>query len=213
MPDDTTADLEQPLSLGERCIAWCIGAMAQELRPSTATLKEWFAESRRNDQPLALTVSDQARPNYCAAAQCFGALAMLQPGETIPHGPRAAAKELMADAIKVGAFQGRAAITNGFRPRPGDLAIYDRSIAGRPATAWFGHVNRVTEIVDSNSFKNIGANQGANGAWAVGVERFDQPHLLGFIAYPAAPAGAADATHANSVAGLDFTQAEHGLSG
>lgn len=164
-------------SLGERCVEWCLAEMEIENPPATTTLDEWFSYCVRGGRELRLQRG--VRHNHCAAAQCAAARACAGPGERAPHSYRAAAKELMADALESGAWIPKG---KGF-PKVGDLAIYDRSTLGKPETSWYGHVDRVTHI-GSQSYQNIGANEGPGGAWRLEETPYDHPRLLGFIRYP-----------------------------
>ncbi len=208
------------LSLGERCVEWCFREMERQLRPSNETLQAWLSIAERNGHPLVIRVSDQTRPNHCALAQSNAAWQCKLPGELIPHRPRAAAKELMADAIGCRAWHARTEIAQGWRPRTGDLAIYDRSTPGKPETSWYGHVNRIVELVGPDAYRAIGANEGAHGEWKVdNMLRFDAPRLLGCISYPtlepvqretADPISDEDRAHVIALMGLTLAETEHG---
>jgi hypothetical protein len=112
----------------------------------------------------------------------------LLPGEVAPHEPRAGAIELQQDAIKQGRFRPVAEVRAGkWLPRPGDLAIYNRSNPGKPETSWWRHVDRVIRVSgDGARYENIGANEVA-GAWNLESSSFDNPKLLGFVEYPGTP--------------------------
>jgi hypothetical protein len=204
------------LSLGERCVEWCIRQMQGQLRPSTALLASWFEIAERNGRPLGLRVTETNRPNHCAIAQCNAAFECRIPGELIPHRMRAAAKELMVDAIGSRAWHSRAEVDQGWRPRTGDLAIYDRSKPGKPETSWYGHVDRVIECT-GGLFKNIGANEGPRGEWVLQVTPIDTPKLLGFVSYPtlepvqretSLEITDEDRAHVASLVGLSLSEAE-----
>jgi hypothetical protein len=199
--------MRSDLSLGERCVEWCMRQKDAELRPSTDTLRVWFAECIRNRKPLGLVITDVNRPNHCAAAQSFAVLQSMLPGETPPHRPRAAAKELMADAIDAGAWVPRADVLKGWRPRTGDLAIYDRSKPGKPETQWWGHVDRVVENL-GDRYRNIGANEGARGEWVDQVTRYDYERLLGFVSYPPLGITDEDRAHVMGLVALTLAEAE-----
>lgn len=206
------------LSLGERCAEWCVRAMQAEPRPSTATLAAWFSIAERGGRPLGIVVTDTNRPNHCAIAQSNAAYQCKLPGELIPHRMRAAAKEIMADAIGSRAWHSRAEVAQGWRPMSGDLAIYDRSVPGRPETQWWGHVNRVIECVGPDAYRDIGANEGPRGEWRIdGIMRFDAPRLLGFVSYPllgvapretGLPITDEDRAQVASLVGLTLSEAE-----
>lgn len=169
-------------SLGERAVTWCRHEMARENPPSAKTKALWFSYAERNGKKLGI-----ATGNHCAIAQSVAALDSAQPGDTIPHRPRAAAKELRADAQQSKVWHPIPEVLAGrYRPRVGDLAIYDRAQPGRPETSWWGHVDRVTRVFAA-SFENIGANEGPGGAWQVQTTDYAHPKLLGFVEYPGAP--------------------------
>lgn len=176
-----------PKTLGERCVDWCLARAAEEPLPSLETLALWFAHSEREGKRLGLEgiVRRGTRLNHCAAAQCAAALECAYEGDVIPHRPRAAAKELMADAIEVEAWHPIEEVLEGlWFPKPGDLAIYDRFDPTNPKSEpWHGHVDRTIRTIDRDNFECIGANE-VQGRWRGEVERFDNRKLLGFIAYP-----------------------------
>lgn len=174
----TTAATAHSATLGERCLAWCLAQAEREPVPTPDTLARWFAPCVRDGEPLGIRSG-----NHCAAAQCAAALACAD-GETLPHQYRAAAKEIMADAIDAGAWHEASELRAGlWYPAPGDLAVYDRSQPGRPETAWWGHVDRVISVL-SSGFGNVGANEGPGGAWRIQVTDYSHARLLGFVAYP-----------------------------
>jgi hypothetical protein len=168
------------LPLGERCVLWSREQMTREPRPSAATLASWFSRAVRNGRALGIT-----KGNHCAIAASYAALACALDGEEIPHEPRAAARELQADAIARGCWHEAREVWDGvWAPRGGDLAVYDRSKPGRPETSWWGHVDRVSGPPEETGYWNLGANEGAGGAWREQISRYDNPRLLGFVAYP-----------------------------
>lgn len=184
---DPAPPIRNDLTLGERCVEWCIRQLESEPRPSTKTLAAWFSIATRGSSPLVLKVTDSNRPNHCAIAQCNAAFQCKISGELIPHGMRASAKELMADAIKNGAWHSRKEIEQGWRPRTGDLTIYDRSDPKNPDSSWWGHVDRVIELVGPDAYANVGANETGNGSWKIDrIVRFMDPkvRILGCISYP-----------------------------
>jgi hypothetical protein len=107
--------------------------------------------------------------------------AALRPGETPPHGCRAGSRELEADARAAGRWLDVSAVRAGARPRVGDLAIYDRSDASRPETAWQGHTDRVTAL-HPDGFDAIGAN-GPGRRWYERRTPWTDRRLLGFVGY------------------------------
>lgn len=168
-------------TFGELCVEVAMAEMKAEPRSSPATIAKYHSIAVRNGKLLGIKTG-----NHCASAASWCALMAcreMNPKPEIPHQPRAAAKELMADAIAGGHWLSRAAVLAGqARVGIGDLAIYDRSVKGRPETAWYGHVDRVTRVLDAAHYEAIGANEYL-GAWRVDVNRFDYDRLLGFVSY------------------------------
>jgi hypothetical protein len=177
--------LSRALPLGERAVLWSREQMRRELKPSETTIARWFSHSMRNGHKLGIT-----RGNHCAAAACAAAVECAGEEERIPHLPRAAAKEIMADALEANAWHPVDEVRQGaWTPAVGDLAVYDRSRKGQPATAWWGHVDRVSGPIDPDAggYWNIGANEGPGGAWREQLTHFAAERLLGFVAYPPLP--------------------------
>jgi len=177
-------------TLGERCVAWCRAQMASQNPPSAETRADWFRLCVRRGGPLvpfSTPAAALAGWNHCAAAQSAALAAVVGLGDlvpdqrdTLPHEARAGARELMADSLDRGLWHDAAEVVAGdWLPSIGDLAIYDRSVPGRPETAWWGHVDRVCAIVGADAYENIGCNEGRD-RWRVEVSRFDSPRLLGF---------------------------------
>lgn len=184
-PAGDTDPAPAPPTLGERCVQWCRDEMRRAVTPSRETVAGWLGPCERAGRRMSLDTLHLAgrKQNHCAAAACASALACRDRIEVIPHRYRAAARELMADAIASRTWHGRDAVLAGWRPEVGDLAIYDRSQPGRPETSWWGHVDRVS-AVGPDDYENIGANEGPGGAWRIERTRYDHPRLLGFVAYP-----------------------------
>lgn len=175
-------------TLGIYALDWSLSEMKRENPPSGATKAQWFRNVERGGRLIfqGVTAAAAAKLNHCAAAACYAAAtaliqARLDPAD-VPHEYRAAAKELMADAGRFWRTK-QMVLFGDWRPAPGDLAIYDRSIPGRPETAWWGHVDRVMGR-GATEYENIGANEGPSGEWVVQTTRYDHPRLLGFIEYP-----------------------------
>lgn len=159
--------------------------MQRENPPSPARKAELFLPCVRKGKPIwrTLTPAQAKGLNHCAAFASGAAWAVAEEGEEIPHSYRAGAKELMDDAIHHGSWVPASKTRSGWRPEVGDLAIYDRSQPDRPETAWWGHVDRVSEVGPA-SYRNIGANEGSGGAWVEQWTPYQHPKLLGFITYP-----------------------------
>jgi hypothetical protein len=172
-------------TLGERCLAWCLEEMASHATPSAQRIAEYHAVAVRNGKLLGIK-----RGNHCASAQSLAMVESSLPGDVRPHEPRAAAVELQLDAQRLGRWRSIADVRAGkWLPAPGDLAIYDRSVAGKASTAWQRHVDRVVRVSDDRkSYENVGANETNAGAWKREWTPLSHPKLLGFIEYPAGPA-------------------------
>jgi hypothetical protein len=168
-------------TLGERCLAWCLEETRAHEHPNVERITWYHAVAVRNGKPLTGLTTQ----NHCASAQSRALLECLLPNDTRPHEPRAGALELQQDAMKRGNWHSAAEVrARKWFPRPGDLAIYDRSDPKKPETSWFRHVDRVIQISDDGSqYENIGANEIAR-AWRREWSRFANPKLLGFVAYP-----------------------------
>lgn len=168
-------------SMGEWAAWWSLVMAADEERPRAETIAAWLRGCVRRGQPLEVTTG-----NHCAAAaSAAGVLAELATGASAPHQPRAAAREIMIDAQASGAWRAAGAWRAGtWLPAVGDLAIYDRSVEGRPETSWWGHVDRVVAIIDGAAVETCGANEGPRGEWRREVLRSDHPRLLGCVEYP-----------------------------
>jgi hypothetical protein len=163
-------------SLGERCASWCEREAAAHRVPDASRVAWYHAVAVRGGRPLGIRTG-----NHCASAQSRALVEVLRPGEAAPHEPRAGAKELLEDARAGGRWHAVSEARGGaWKPRRGDLAIYDRSVPGRPETAWWGHVDRVLEACDSR-FRCLGANEGPGGAWREEWTPYLEPRLLGFV--------------------------------
>jgi len=189
-PADSSADTHPQLpavaaevSLGFRCVLWSRQQMRLANPPSDTLRAAWLAPCERSGKRLGLS-----KGNHCAATCCAAATAVLAAGEAMPHGYRAGAKELMADAQARHAWHPASEVRAGtWAPAVGDVVIWDRSQPGKPETSWMGHASRVTEVGSDDHpghFRTIGANEGAGGGWVESWRPIDHARLLGFIAYP-----------------------------
>ena len=169
-----------PRTLGERCLDWCLEEAARHPRPNAERIAWYHAIAVRDGKPLGIK-----KGNHCASAQSRALLECLLPGDPTPHEFRAAALELQHDAAKRGHWHSVVEVLRArWLPSPGDLAIYDRSVPSDPSTSWQRHVDRVEKISsDGAQYENIGANETA-GAWKREWTSFENPKLLGFVAYP-----------------------------
>jgi hypothetical protein len=96
-----------------------------------------------------------------------------QPGDAVPAW-RAAVAEVWRDAVARGAARDKT-----YRPKPGDLAVFARA-GGDPRQGGAGHVVRV-ESVNGDTYLAIGGNESDQVSRT--VRRFDDPALVGFVAY------------------------------
>lgn len=167
--------------------------MAREDPPTLDTIAVYAEHCERNGKQIGGWLAGELRKgkrfNHCAMA-ISEAARVCSDGEDVPHRHRAGARELMRDAIESNTWHKVSECLAGvWLPRVGDVAVYDRSKPGRPETNGWGHVDRVTETIALDSYGNIGANEGNapsghGGAWRAQTSRYDNPKLLGFIAYP-----------------------------
>jgi hypothetical protein len=187
MPTATPVmDPNEPL--GVRCVKLARFEAARQNPPTAGMVAEYFKPCERNGKPLGVT-----QGNHCAAFVSWCAVQCQAAGEVVPHRPRAAAKELMRDAVSARAWHPKSEVIDGiWRPSSGDVAIYDRFDPNNPhSQPWFGHADRVIDV-EGDSFTNIGANEVAHWSGR-GMTReqstpFSHPKLMGFIAYPTPPA-------------------------
>jgi hypothetical protein len=175
-------------TLGERCLTWCLTEALAHAHPDADRVAWYHAVAIRNGMPLGIKTG-----NYCASAQSRALVECLLPGDAAPHEPRAAVVELQSDAVGRGQWRSAAEVrANKWLPRPGDLAIYDRSNPADPSTSWQRHVNRLVRVSDDNTqYEHIGANE-IGGSWAREWTRFSNAALIGFIVYPGVPSTEAE---------------------
>lgn len=170
---------EAPAPLGERALAWSLEQLGRGEEPPGSNggpwVRELLAPCRRRGSEAWLGL---AAGNWCAAFASSAMSIVLEPGETPPHGYRAAVAELVADARAAGAWHD---VAEGAPVWPGDLAIFRRD-GQDPRTGGTGHVGRVEELHQDGGYTTIDGNhQNAVGR----VERrLMDADLVGFIAYP-----------------------------
>lgn len=149
-------------------------------------IRDYLEPCVRGDknQPLGLTVS-----NWCMAFASWCMAHALKEGEVAPHCYRAGVVEAIADVRDPHArFSGVWRPVQEVRkklwtPFEGDLAIWDRSVASRPETSWWRHVNRVVRFDPvEGAFTTIGGNEMDQVRLA--SHNILEGKLLGFIAYP-----------------------------
>lgn len=171
------------LTLGERCIAFAESEMTNGIKEdhlnsfTSPRIREYFSICTRkinNKETKIKLISG----NWCASSASYTLYKSLLPGETPPHGYRAGVVEIVSDLQKNGLWRD---INNSYKPRIGDIVVFDRSQPNKPETAWWRHVGRVYYIKDSN-FKCISGN--CYGCWKVTSHTMDQKNLLGFGEYP-----------------------------
>lgn len=176
-------------TLGERCLDVAmtqLGVKEDPPRSNTGPkIREYLAPCvRGEDTKLHLKAS-----NWCMAFASWCMTEALRPTEKPPHGYRAGVVEAVADVMDPdGGWTGKWHYVEEVRdgnwcPKSGDLAIYDRSVVGRPETSWWRHVNRVVSFdVDEGTFVTVGGNE--RDKVRVSEESVLSDRLLGFISYP-----------------------------
>lgn len=180
-------------TLGERCLDVALAefdAGVCEEPPGSNTsprIREYLAPCVRGDRNINLNL---VASNWCCAFAswcCHQAVNLHD--RAPPHGYRAGVIELIADVLDpharwTGLWKPIAEVRSGlWVPKPGDLAIYDRSDPGRPETSWWRHVNRVVSFEpDAGTFVTIGGNE--NQMITIDEQPMLKHNLLGFIAYP-----------------------------
>ena len=177
----TPSPAPQPVSdadgLGLRALRVALGELGQHEIPgprANPRIEAYIAGAVRNGRPV---FGDHAgdEPAWCACLVGFSDHAAALPGGVVPPW-RAAVAEVWRDAVARGAARDRS-----YRPKPGDLVIFRRS-GGDPRMGGSGHVARVAEILDDATYRTVGGNESDQVALA--VRRFDDPMLVGFVAYP-----------------------------
>lgn len=176
------------LPLGVRAALWSMAQFEQgagEKPPGSnggPDIAGYFAGTLRRGTEAPTGLKDG---NWCAAGASAATMAVLAPGERAPHGWRAAAVEIEDDAKAAGLWHPAAEVrAGGYVPRPGDLAIYDRSNPGDPSSSWWRHVNRILSFDPaSGHYATIGANE--RDGWNLSDDsNIDNPKLLGVVGYP-----------------------------
>lgn len=177
-------------TLGERCAAWCEAQMRLANPPSALAIADWLRLSVRGGAPTfgaGTSTASLAGLNFCAAAQSAALVGVANNSDELPHRPRAGVVEIVSDALSASRWHEVSEVRAGvWAPQVGDLAIYDRSVPGRPETAWWRHVDRVLDSLSSTGCRTIGGNEGQD-MWRVESLEWSQPSLLGFISYAQEP--------------------------
>lgn len=165
-------------SLGERCFAWCekemVAGVKEEPRGSKTSprIAEYLAPARRRgtEKLLGIRAAD-----WCAAGQSAALAANTDAYTDVPHGYRAAVRELREDAQQTGAWVPIADVKAGkYTPRHGDLLVLRRGTAG------LGHVARIDKIVGDYA-ETIGANE--DDTWKRTKRPLFQSDVEGIISY------------------------------
>jgi hypothetical protein len=194
--EPTTAHEAGGKSLGERCVQWCLQHLGHTEDPPGSNdsdlIRSWLAPCERGygSESVKLYLK---RANWCAAFQCAAMRACVVEGDKFPHGYRAGVVEMVEDTTPgsrgEGVYTGHwrpvsLARDGGWQPKAGDLAVWDRSVAGKEHTSWWRHVERVVDYrADTRVFTAIGGNE----AHTVRIDQspITAARLLGFIEYPA----------------------------
>lgn len=176
-------------TLGERCLEVAMSQLGVKEDPPRSNtgpkIREYLAPCVRGENAkLHLKAS-----NWCMAFASWCMQEALRSTENAPHGYRAGVVEAVADVMDpqekwTGKWRDVQEVKDGnWVPKPGDLAVYDRSVLDRPETSWWRHVNRVVSFDDSEStFVTIGGNE--RDKVRISEESVFSDRLLGFIAYP-----------------------------
>ncbi|TXH50461.1 MAG: hypothetical protein E6Q97_20525 [Desulfurellales bacterium] len=179
-PERPVIDLSPPKSntLGDKCIDWCIAEMNKGVREepkgskTSKRIAEYFEPARRRGTEKLLGIK---AADWCAVGQSASLLANTSEGEDVPHGYRAAVRELREDAQQTGAWVPIADVRSGkYELRRGDLLVLRRGSAG------LGHVVRVQDAFKTYVFA-LGANE--DDTWKRSMRNLDDKDLEGAISY------------------------------
>lgn len=169
--------------LGERALIvslreWLDGVREEPPKSNTGPrIREYLAGCMRDGKPLRLTSAD-----WCAASACWSTWQALRPGERPPHEYRAGGIELEREMQRAGQWRSSAELREGrYVPKTGDLIILDRSVKGRPETAWQRHVGRAV-AVRGQFVWTLGGNE--SDTWMLTPRRLGDAKVLGVIEYP-----------------------------
>lgn len=127
-----------------------------------------------NGKPLGLNQDSFA---WCAAFASWCMVQAANEGDTLPHEPRAAVWELVADARERGTWRD---VSSGYKPKPGDLGIYKRAGGDPRIKGQSGHVDRV-ETVGASTYTAIGGNEADQVRRE--LQRYDATDVVGWIVY------------------------------
>lgn len=192
IPDTDPSQVLPARPLGERALDVAREMLLQGIREvpgpgSSAQVSAFLYPARRGGTPVAgildatgarLGLVDDATAWCAAFASYCLALAIDGTDErdraACPHGYRVAVAELVQDARARGTWR-----PSGYRPAPGDLAIWRRA-GGDPTRGGTGHVARVLSA-DALGFRCIGGNE--QDAVRESAHTWGEPSLVGWVAY------------------------------
>lgn len=177
-------------SLGVRALYFSLSEKAKGVKEvpdgsnTSKEIKEYFKDATRliggKEKKLGLTAG-----NWCAVSSCFATKQSLMKDEKMPHGYRAGVVELIQDSMKLGNWKSAKDIRDGkYIMQQGDLAIFDRSVPGKPNTSWWRHVARVETTLrkDGKTFRTLGGNE--KNTYQFTEHDITHKKFIGCIAYP-----------------------------
>lgn len=176
-PPPVPRPVDETLTLGERALVVARAELATGEKEvpgpkSNPRIVAYLAGCERSGHKLGLASDEIA---WCAAFASWCAFEAAKDGGNVPHGYRAAVAELWADAKIKGCTR-----LKGYRPIPGDLAIWKRAGAD-PSKGGQGHVGRVAAVYGYG----FDAIEGNHLDQIAEVEHsLDGDDLIGFITYP-----------------------------
>jgi hypothetical protein len=190
---DGSPEWQHPLlSLGERALKFSLAEKARGVRerPLGSNSGPEIANYFRPATRLRKGVEERlgiAAGNWCCVSACAAMKASLLDGDSPPHGYRAGVVEIVRDAVENGCWVDVGTVRSGaFVVKLGDLAVFDRSVPGRPETSWWRHVARVSKVADGDgAYQTLGGNEGGD-QYGLTDRNLKAKRLLGFIAYPRA---------------------------
>ncbi len=168
--------------LGLRALNWCQHELASGVREEPLgsnagpRIAQYFAPARRRSTGQSLGID---KGDWCAVAQSAALASSVAPGESVPHGYRAAVWELEDDAKESHAWVAVSDIRSGkYTLLPGDLVVWTRGQAG----SRLGHVSRVETPPNQNGeMVTIGGNE--DNAWTRRKRNISEAELRGAIKY------------------------------
>jgi hypothetical protein len=147
----------------------------------------YFADCMRAGRNIGRHL-DADEHAWCAAALCWCAFRAAREGETVPHGYRAAVREVWLDALASGAARSADAVRRGaYVPQDGDAWIGVRggsSAHGSGADAFRrtngkGHTGRFS---DASRFVTLDGN--VADTWTMVERDPNDPAFVGVVSYP-----------------------------